>query len=404
MRPASGAAAGARACRAIYEVRGGGRSDFIAVNVDPRESRLARWMRPRVKRWLALQAASAASGPAAAQAASAAPRERCYPLWFWLLLGCRGACIHGAVGGELPPARAAGASRMSSRDQLDNYLDQARRRLQLVLAGAERRRCWRGALLVVTLLAAAAAGHARGVRRFAAVHGSRVLLVAGAAGRGRVGLCCAVRAAASRGRRDAAGTRAARAVRSRPRPTCRKAAQGRARPPFLLDLLAEDAAARRRPAEPLARSIPAKRLLDARRGGAALPSRRWRSLFFARWLAGRWRAAPVAGQAAACQPASPRRPAALPCSRATSSVRRNQDLAISALVAGGGAMCSVHVQFEPMATGKPRRWKPDGKGGYRLHAVRRARWRALLRDRRARCAARNTASRWSTCRRSRACA
>ncbi|HMA13038.1 MAG TPA: BatA domain-containing protein [Steroidobacteraceae bacterium] len=69
-----------------YEVRGGGRSDFIAVNVDPRESQLARMDDATVKRWQALEAAGAASAPAAAQAASAGPRERVIPIWFWLLL------------------------------------------------------------------------------------------------------------------------------------------------------------------------------------------------------------------------------------------------------------------------------------------------------------------------------
>jgi hypothetical protein len=68
-----------------YEVRGGGRSDFIAVNVDPRESQLARMDEATVKRWQALQAARPSSAPAAT-AASAQPRERIIPIWFWLLL------------------------------------------------------------------------------------------------------------------------------------------------------------------------------------------------------------------------------------------------------------------------------------------------------------------------------
>jgi hypothetical protein len=67
-----------------YEVRGGGRSDFIAVNVDPRESQLAPMDEATVKRWQGLESARAASTPAA-QAASAAP-ERIIPIWFWLLL------------------------------------------------------------------------------------------------------------------------------------------------------------------------------------------------------------------------------------------------------------------------------------------------------------------------------
>jgi len=70
-----------------YEVRGGGRSDFIAVNVDPRESQLARMDEDTVKRWQALQAERAAAGaPATAQASQAVARERIIPIWFWLLL------------------------------------------------------------------------------------------------------------------------------------------------------------------------------------------------------------------------------------------------------------------------------------------------------------------------------
>jgi hypothetical protein len=69
-----------------YEVRGGGRSDFIAVNVDPRESQLAHLDEATVKRWLSLETAAGAGGPAAAQAASNEPRERVIPIWFWFLL------------------------------------------------------------------------------------------------------------------------------------------------------------------------------------------------------------------------------------------------------------------------------------------------------------------------------
>ena len=71
-----------------YEVRGGGRSDFIAVNVDPRESQLARWMRP-TREALAGAAGRVAAAAAAPAAAARQPRRRPperYPLWFWLLL------------------------------------------------------------------------------------------------------------------------------------------------------------------------------------------------------------------------------------------------------------------------------------------------------------------------------
>ena len=73
-----------------YEVRGGGRSDFIAVNVDPRESQLAHMDEATVKRWQALQADRAASAAvataSAAPSAQPGPRERVIPIWFWLLL------------------------------------------------------------------------------------------------------------------------------------------------------------------------------------------------------------------------------------------------------------------------------------------------------------------------------
>jgi hypothetical protein len=68
-----------------YEVRGGGRSDFIAVNVDPRESQLARLDADSRARWVALQGDRSAGRPVA-QAAAAAPAERLIPVWFWLLL------------------------------------------------------------------------------------------------------------------------------------------------------------------------------------------------------------------------------------------------------------------------------------------------------------------------------
>jgi hypothetical protein len=69
----------------FYELRGGGRSDYIAVNVDPRESRLARWDAEARQRWLDLQnlertAANAGSGVSPTG-------ERVFPLWFWLLFG-----------------------------------------------------------------------------------------------------------------------------------------------------------------------------------------------------------------------------------------------------------------------------------------------------------------------------
>jgi hypothetical protein len=69
----------------FYELRAAGRSDYIAVNVDARESRLARWDEDARQRWLALQnleRTAANAGPGVS-----ATSERLFPLWFWLLLG-----------------------------------------------------------------------------------------------------------------------------------------------------------------------------------------------------------------------------------------------------------------------------------------------------------------------------
>lgn len=67
----------------FYEVRGGGRSDFIAVNTDPRESQLVPLDAPARERWLALQRQP---GEAGATVGSASATERLVPIWFWLLL------------------------------------------------------------------------------------------------------------------------------------------------------------------------------------------------------------------------------------------------------------------------------------------------------------------------------
>lgn len=69
-----------------YEVRGGGRSDFIAVNVDPRESQLVPMDAASIERWQSLQAERAATAAPAAGAAAPAGPERVIPIWFWLLL------------------------------------------------------------------------------------------------------------------------------------------------------------------------------------------------------------------------------------------------------------------------------------------------------------------------------
>jgi hypothetical protein len=67
----------------FYEVRGGGRSDFIAVNPDPRESRLAPLDEDARARWLALQQPPTAAARADGVTSGT---ERLVPIWFWLLL------------------------------------------------------------------------------------------------------------------------------------------------------------------------------------------------------------------------------------------------------------------------------------------------------------------------------
>lgn len=68
----------------FYEVRGGGRSDYVAVNTDPRESLLVALDEAGRERWLALQR-PAEDGARLTDGTSAS--ERLLPVWFWLLLG-----------------------------------------------------------------------------------------------------------------------------------------------------------------------------------------------------------------------------------------------------------------------------------------------------------------------------
>jgi hypothetical protein len=68
----------------FYEVRGGGRSDWIAVNVDPRESDLARMPAASIERWLTLRTPlQTSSGETPAAEASAVSLKS---IWPWLLL------------------------------------------------------------------------------------------------------------------------------------------------------------------------------------------------------------------------------------------------------------------------------------------------------------------------------
>jgi len=70
----------------FYEVRGGGRSDFIAVNVDARESDLARLPPEAIERWRALATLASAATPAPEAAAAGAEPVPLLPVWFWLLI------------------------------------------------------------------------------------------------------------------------------------------------------------------------------------------------------------------------------------------------------------------------------------------------------------------------------
>lgn len=69
----------------FYEVRGGGRSDFIAVNLDLRESELARLPEDAVARWLAL-ATPQAREPSQGASQTATEPVPLLPVWFWILL------------------------------------------------------------------------------------------------------------------------------------------------------------------------------------------------------------------------------------------------------------------------------------------------------------------------------
>lgn len=71
----------------FYEIRGGGRSDYIAVNIDPRESDLQRLPEESVARWRELATPASASGqPAGVEAAAGAEPVPLLPVWFWILL------------------------------------------------------------------------------------------------------------------------------------------------------------------------------------------------------------------------------------------------------------------------------------------------------------------------------
>lgn len=68
----------------FYEVRGGGRSDWIAVNADARESELARIPPANIEQWNRLQTPAAVA--ANASVPNAEPRSELKSIWPWLLL------------------------------------------------------------------------------------------------------------------------------------------------------------------------------------------------------------------------------------------------------------------------------------------------------------------------------
>ena len=68
----------------FYEVRGGGRSDWIAVNADPRESELARMPDTSIAQWNRLQTPAHATTSVQQANADAGPQLKA--IWPWLLL------------------------------------------------------------------------------------------------------------------------------------------------------------------------------------------------------------------------------------------------------------------------------------------------------------------------------
>jgi hypothetical protein len=71
----------------FYEVRGGGRSDWVAANVDPRESDLTPLSQESIERWQRLQSnATAAQDAAATVSAQAESAPQMKSIWPWILL------------------------------------------------------------------------------------------------------------------------------------------------------------------------------------------------------------------------------------------------------------------------------------------------------------------------------
>jgi hypothetical protein len=254
---------------------------------------------------------------------------------------------------------------MNARIQLDSYLARARRRLQWIMA-TQGLALLAGSLLILTLLSALALGRLG----FAdpVVLAARVLLAAAVAAVTTWSLLRLRALRREQGARQleralpAQGGRVATYLQE-------SAKQGKAS--VLLDLLAEDA---QRVADqaPVAQVIPARRLwVPALAAGlcvaALLGSLQLGGLLGEAsrhlWLG---RLPPATSIAAAAGGIAVR--------PGNTTVRRNQDLDIGALVASRGSDVTVHVKFDGGGEWEVAPMQADGKGGYAftLFAVRDA--------------------------------
>ncbi len=258
---------------------------------------------------------------------------------------------------------------MSTREQLDDYLAQARRRLQAVL--------WsRGAaallllLFIVTVLAAAILGSSGFSSTVVLV--ARVLLAA-------IAVTCGVMFwRAARGLSGDAGAAAleralpAQAGRVQTYLQERRKADRRARRPCCLNCWPK-MPTRSREHTPLRTAIPKRRVLVP----GALAALAMAGLVALLLLTGSlgsgarrlWLGTlPPAAQIAAAAGGIAVKPGDV-------AVRRNQDLPIAAVVAGSGGAVQVHMQFAGTGTWEVAPMEPDGKGGhaFTLYAVREAR-------------------------------
>jgi hypothetical protein len=250
---------------------------------------------------------------------------------------------------------------MTTRDQLEAYLAGARQRLQWILS-AQGAVALVAALLLATLLAGVALWY------FA--------FTEGAAWTGRAALLLAVAGVAAWFAWRWRALRAAAALeRALPAQGGRVATylQENARPVGaspLIDLLAEDAL-KLADSEPLATTIPSKRIWVPAAGALAALAL-FAGVFALRGPVGEgarqlWlgRVPPAVSVAAAA--------GGIAVKPGDATVRRNQDLAIGALVARGDEV-KLHVRFDNGGEWETASMEPDGKGGFAftLFAVRDA--------------------------------